>query len=103
MALLKYKRAEIFSISLKIYLLLGGETAYSHRGAICGALDPVITEIESVYKSGNVWVVSQKTTLRIILCSLMGIDIDRYRDRIGAPAVSESIVKFDVHGLMLKI
>ena len=47
--------------------------------------------------------VSQKSTLRIILCSLMAIDIDRYRDRIDAPAFSVSIGKFDIHGLMLDI
>ncbi len=33
----------------------------------------------------------------------MAIDIDRYRDRIDAPAFSVSIGKFDIHGLMLDI
>jgi len=90
-------------MSLEIYLLRHAETACSQRGVNCGALDSVIIEIESGYKNSNMWVVSQKTTLRIILCSLMGIDIDRYRDRINTPAVSVSIVKFDVHGPMLEI
>ncbi len=208
MALLKTGMNGIVNMSLKIYLLRHGETAYSQRGAYCGALDPeltkegcqmaqafatayraipwtdvyvspmkrtiataqplcdeigqrmqirdglreigygawedkeqedvrlhyeqdyirwltepawnpptdgetavqvasralpVITEIESRYKSGNVLVVSHKATIRIILCSLMGIDIGRYRDRIDAPAASVSVVKFDVHGPMLEI
>ena len=76
-----------------------GETAVQ----VASRALPVITEIESGYKSGNVLVVSHKATIRIILCSLMGIDIGRYRDRIDAPAASVSIVKFDVHGPMLEI
>jgi len=77
----------------------GGETAVQ----VASRALPVITEIESRYKSGNVLVVSHKATIRIILCSLMGIDIGRYRDRIDAPAASLSIVKFDIHGPMLEV
>ena len=77
----------------------GGETAIQ----VASRALPVITEIESRYKSGHVLVVSHKATIRIILCSLMGIDIGRYRDRINVPAASVSIVKFDTHGPMLEI
>jgi broad specificity phosphatase PhoE len=77
----------------------GGETAVQ----VASRALPVITEIESKYKSGNVLVASHKATIRIILCSLMGIDIGRYRDRIDAPAGSVSIVKFDIHGPMLEV
>jgi broad specificity phosphatase PhoE len=76
----------------------GGETAVQ----VASRALPVITEIESKYKSGHVLVASHKATIRIILCSLMGIDIGRYRDRIDAPAGSVSIVKFDIHGPMLE-
>lgn len=76
-----------------------GETAIQ----VASRALPIITEIESKYKSGNVLVVSHKATIRIILCSLMGIDIGRYRDRIDALAASVSIVKFDIHGPMLKV
>jgi probable phosphoglycerate mutase len=76
-----------------------GETAVQ----IASRALPIITEIESKYKVGNVLVVSHKATIRIILCSLMGIDIGRYRDRIDAPAGSVSIVKFDIHGPMLEV
>src|SRR5450631_550519 len=34
---------EISNMSLKIYLLRHGETAYSQRGAYCGALDAELT------------------------------------------------------------
>jgi probable phosphoglycerate mutase len=77
----------------------GGETAVQ----VGSRALPVITEIESKYKQGNVLVVSHKATIRIILCSLMGIDIGRYRDRIDAPAASVSVVKFDIHGPLLEV
>ncbi|MGZ8225297.1 MAG: histidine phosphatase family protein [Methylococcaceae bacterium] len=76
-----------------------GETAIQ----IAARALPVITEIESTYKDGNVLVVSHKATIRIILCSLLGIDVGRYRDRINAPAASVSIVKFGVYGPMLDV
>ena len=61
----------------------------------------VISEIEAQYTKGSVLVVSHKTTIRIILCNLLGIDLGRYRDRIAMPAASVSVVKFDVHGPLL--
>lgn len=75
-----------------------GETAVQ----IAARALPVITEIESMHKDGNVLVVSHKATIRIILCSLLGIDVGRYRDRINAMAASISIVKFGTYGPMLE-
>ena len=77
----------------------GGETAIQ----IAARALPVITEIESRHKNGNVLLVSHKATIRIILCSLLGIDVGRYRDRINAPAASLSIVKFGAYGPMLEV
>ncbi|MFN6069458.1 MAG: histidine phosphatase family protein, partial [Pseudanabaena sp.] len=37
------------------------------------------------------------------LCSLLGIDMGRYRDRIDVPAASLSIVQFGALGPMLKV
>ncbi len=62
----------------------------------------VIAEIEDTYTDGNVLVVSHKTTLRIILCSLLGIDLGRYRDRLDWPAASLSIVSFERYGPMME-
>jgi broad specificity phosphatase PhoE len=76
-----------------------GETAVQ----VASRALPVVAEIESSHKDGNVLVVSHKATIRIILCSLMGIDLGRYRDRIDAPAASVSIIKFDIHGPMLEV
>ncbi|MBW4522471.1 MAG: histidine phosphatase family protein [Scytolyngbya sp. HA4215-MV1] len=77
----------------------GGETAVqiASRSAL------VIAEIEQKYTSGNVLVVSHKATIRIMLCSLLGIDLGRYRDRINALAGSVSIVKFGEHGPLLEV
>ena len=76
----------------------GGETAVevASRAAL------VISEIEAKYPDGNVLVVSHKGTIRILLCSLLGIDLGRYRDRIDMPAASVSVVKFDTHGPLLQ-
>jgi broad specificity phosphatase PhoE len=63
----------------------------------------VIAEIQEMYPSGNVLVVSHKATIRVILCSLLGIDMGRYRDRIDVPAASLSIVQFGALGPMLKV
>ena len=77
----------------------GGETSVQ----IASRSSLVIAEIGEKYKSGNVLVVSHKATIRIILCSLLGIDLGRYRDRISALAASVSIVKFDVRGPLLEV
>jgi probable phosphoglycerate mutase len=62
----------------------------------------VIEEIKSVYSSGNILVVAHKATIRIILCSLLGIDVGRFRYRLGCPVGSVSIVEFGSHGPLLK-
>ncbi|NJO81113.1 MAG: histidine phosphatase family protein [Cyanobacteria bacterium RM1_2_2] len=77
----------------------GGETAVQ----IASRASLVITEIQQNCADGNVLVVSHKATIRVLLCSLLGIDLGRYRDRIDMPAASISVVKFDIHGPMLQI
>ncbi len=77
----------------------GGETAVQIANRACA----VISEIQAKYSTGNVLVVSHKATIRIILCSLLGIDLGRYRDRINALAGSVSVVKFDVYGPLLEV
>lgn len=77
----------------------GGETAVQ----IASRASLVITEIQQTCSDGNVLVVSHKATIRVLLCSLLGIDLGRYRDRIDMPAASVSVVKFDIHGPMLQV
>ncbi|MBA3923201.1 MAG: histidine phosphatase family protein [Nostocaceae cyanobacterium] len=75
----------------------GGELAV----AISARSMTVIEEIKQKYPHGNVLIVSHKATIRIILCSLLGIDVGRFRYRIGCPVGSVSIVEFGSHGPLL--
>ncbi|MBW4424106.1 MAG: histidine phosphatase family protein [Nostoc desertorum CM1-VF14] len=78
---------------------LGGETAVD----IANRSMPVIAEIQEKHTQGNVLVVSHKATIRIMLCSLLGIDLGRYRYRVNILVASVSMVKFDVNGPLLEI
>jgi probable phosphoglycerate mutase len=76
----------------------GGElaTAVAERGL------RVISEIRERFAAGNVLVVSHKATIRILLCSLLGIDVGGFRYRLGCPVASLSTVEFTANGPMLQ-
>lgn len=76
----------------------GGETSVE----IANRAMPVVAEIEEEFTEGRVLIVSHKATIRIILCSLLGIDLGRYRDRMAAPAASASIIQFGKYGPLLE-
>jgi probable phosphoglycerate mutase len=78
---------------------LRGETAV----AIANRSMPVITEIQQKYPEGNVLIVSHKATIRIILCSLLGIDLGCYRYRVNILVASVTKLKFDDNGPLLEI
>jgi broad specificity phosphatase PhoE len=61
----------------------------------------VIEEIKQRYDDGNVLVVSHKATIRIMLCSLLGIDVGRFRYRMACPVGSVSQVEFTSEGPLL--
>jgi probable phosphoglycerate mutase len=63
----------------------------------------VLEEIEQTHSTGNVLVVSHKATIRIMLCSLLGIDVGRFRDRIGIPVASLTIVEMAERGPLLHV
>lgn len=75
----------------------GGELAV----AIASRALLVIEEIKQRYSSGNILIVSHKATIRIILCSLLGIDVGRFRFRLGCPVGSVSKIEFGAHGPLL--
>ena len=62
----------------------------------------VLEEIERTYRSGNVLVVSHKATTRIMLCSLLGIDVGRYRDRLSMSVAALCVVEMTKRGPLLK-
>ena len=61
-----------------------------------------IAQIREEVPSGNVLVVSHKATIRIILCSLLGIDVGRFRFRLDCPVCSLSLVDFTKQGPWLR-
>ncbi|MBW4575311.1 MAG: histidine phosphatase family protein [Aphanothece sp. CMT-3BRIN-NPC111] len=69
--------------------------------AIASRALQVIEEIKQQYSTGNVLIVSHKATIRIMLCSLLGVDVGRFRYRLGCPVGSVSIVEFGSHGPLL--
>jgi broad specificity phosphatase PhoE len=80
------------------YAPTGGELAVviAQRGL------QVIEELKQGFGDGNVLVVSHKATIRIILCSLLGIEVGRFRYRLGCPVGSLSIVEFTPQGPLLQ-
>ncbi|RMF23318.1 MAG: histidine phosphatase family protein [Cyanobacteria bacterium J083] len=72
----------------------GGERAID----IARLSSEVIAEIETTYSAGNVLVVSHKATIRIMICSLLAIDVGLYRDRLDLPVASLSVIKFGQRG-----
>ncbi len=75
----------------------GGETGT----AIAQRVLETIEEIKSRFSDGNVLLVSHKATIRVALCSLLGIDVGRFRFRLGCPVGSVSVVEFGAHGPLL--
>lgn len=59
-------------------------------------------EIRQKFTDGNILLVSHKATIRIVLCSLLGIDVGGFRYRLACPVGSVSIVEFTLNGPMLK-
>lgn len=62
----------------------------------------LIEEIQQQFTSGNILLVSHKATIRIIICSLLGLDVGRFRYRFVCPVGSVSVVEFTVNGPMLR-
>ena len=71
--------------------------------AIASRALQVIEEIKHRFSTGNVLIVSHKATIRIMLCSLLGIDVGRFRYRLGCPVGSVSIVEFGAHGPLVHV
>ena len=81
------------------YAPTGGELAVviAQRGL------QIIEELKQGFSEGNVLVVSHKATIRIILCSLLGIEVGRFRYRLACPVGSISIVEFTPQGPLLQV
>lgn len=52
---------------------------------------------------GKVLVVSHKATIRVLVCALLGIDVDEFRRRIGQRVCAVNLVEFKSSGPLLQI
>lgn len=76
----------------------GGETIFQVAQRAGG----VVEEILDKHKSGNVLVVAHKASIRSVLCSLLGIELGKYRYRLNIMTGSVSRVSFGQNGPMLQ-
>ena len=76
----------------------GGEPAT----AIASRAMDAVSEMLRAVEDGNVLVVSHKATIRILICSLLGIDVGRFRYRLACPVGSVTQIRFDPHGPLLE-
>jgi broad specificity phosphatase PhoE len=77
----------------------GGECGFQ----VASRSSVVISELVEKYSSGAVLLVSHKATIRVILCTLLGIDLGQYRNRVSILAASVSVVKFGQRGPLLEV
>jgi alpha-ribazole phosphatase len=77
----------------------GGETAVAIAARATAALD----FIRARFTDGKVLVVSHKATLRVLMCALLGIDVDLFRSRIAQKVAAVSIVDFKSSGPLLQV
>ena len=60
-----------------------------------------IQNIRARHADGNVLVVSHKATLRVLLCCILGVDLDEFRRRVDQKVCGLSIVDWKKAGPML--
>jgi len=77
----------------------GGETGES----VAARAVPVVEAIARRHAGSAVIVVSHKTTIRLVICSLLGLDLGLYRARIAAPLASIAMVEFRESGPFLRL
>jgi probable phosphoglycerate mutase len=76
----------------------GGETGL----AIAARALAAIEAIRARHDRGQVLIVSHKATLRVLLCALLGIDVDQFRARLQQRTCAVSIVDFKASGPLLQ-
>jgi probable phosphoglycerate mutase len=76
----------------------GGETA----AEISARAMQAVAHIRAHHSDGKILVVSHKATIRVLLCALLGIDVDLFRARIAQPVGAVSAVTFKKSGAMLE-
>jgi probable phosphoglycerate mutase len=76
----------------------GGENGAEIAARALAAIDA----IRGRHPDGKVLVVSHKATLRVLICALMGIDVDLFRARIAQKVCAVSVIDFKKSGPLLQ-
>lgn len=75
----------------------GGETAFQ----VAARAVPVVERIRETHADGRVLIVSHKATIRILTCSLLGLDVRLFRDRIAQPVAAVTRFAIEKRGPLL--
>jgi probable phosphoglycerate mutase len=67
----------------------GGETARQ----VAGRVAPLVDDIRARYPTGRVALFAHKSTLRILTCRLLRIDLQQYRERVPQPLASITVLE----------
>ena len=77
----------------------GGESVLAVRARALA----VIEAIRERHDDGHVLVVSHKTTLRVLISSLMGVELAHYRERIAQPTCGLTMIGLAHEGPLLEL
>ncbi|MFN2385001.1 MAG: histidine phosphatase family protein [Thermoanaerobaculia bacterium] len=72
----------------------GGETGL----AVTARALPSLLEIVETHRGAHVLIASHKATIRLVLCSLLGFDARRYRDRLDQSPAALNVLDFRAGG-----
>lgn len=61
-----------------------------------------VDETRRTHPAGNVFAVSHKGTIRVLVCALLGLDLSEYRSRLGMPASAVTIFEFRDSGPFMR-
>ena len=71
-----------------------GETAIALARRMLG----VVEEVTQAVEDGDVLFVTHKASIRALLCTLLGVDVGRFRFRFACPTGSVSVIEFGRRG-----
>ena len=78
----------------------GGESGADIATRALGAIERIRARHGD---GGKVLVVSHKATLRVLVCALVGIDVDGFRSRIAQKVCAVSVIDFKSTGPLLQV
>jgi probable phosphoglycerate mutase len=78
----------------------GGESGDQIAVRVCAAVERIRARHPD---GGKVLVVSHKATLRVLVCALLGIDVDCFRTRIAQKVCAVSIIDWKPTGPLLQV